>query len=636
MEILFSVVSRLNGSKQYQNSNSVLGDEKPFKIKFLKNVKSAKNKDVIHKQVSSDITFENINFSVSLGFRKGMKKVLHQINGKFCSGNFVAIVGPSGAGKTTLLDILSGYQINGVNGTVYNNDYVRNVHEFRKFSSYITHENHLQSLLTVWENMTIAADLKLGLHISQENKDIMIKDILATLSLDTSANIQACYLSGGQQKRLAIAVELIDNPLVMFFDEPTTGLDSSSSGQCLRLLQKLSKEGKTIICTIHQASANTLQLFDEIYILGEGRCLYHGTAQNVLDFLNSINITCPMYNNPVDYVIELASSENKNDNISVMTNRIENGKCNKWIRPTKPSVSSLEEESSDAFASTYKRASLTHQFKILSARSLLNCKRNKKMLIMRIMANVIIASLYSILYWQIGDHGGKVRNNYNLLFCVLIHHMTTTMMLGILSISSEISTITNEYFNKRYSLKMYFAANTLCEMPILVLCCLIFTAIVYPATGQPIEIYRLIMFTIMSLLIVFVSQSLGFMVGTIFNLMNGTFVGFALSASLVLLAGMTGDLTTTNIIIYWIGRSCFTKYSLEGIVSSIYGYGRDILSCPEGSYCHYKYPKKFLKDVMIYQDEFWLNVIILCCNYFLFKLTAFLILKWRVARQKHR
>ncbi|KAF5280007.1 hypothetical protein FQA39_LY05388 [Lamprigera yunnana] len=626
MEILLNVVSRFNPSKNYANPNSVVSDGKLFRINFFKKLQREKDDKVTLTHLPLDISFEDINFTVSLGFRKGVKKILQHVNGKFRSGQFIAIVGPSGAGKTTLLDILSGFQVKGVNGSVYNNDAIRNAQAFRKISSYITHDNHLQHFLTVWENMTIAADLKLGLHISQENKNIMIKEILATLSLDTSANVQALHLSGGQQKRLAIAMELIDNPSFMFFDEPTT----SSSRQCLRLLQRLSRDDKTIICTIHQASTNILQLFDEIYILGEGRCLYQGTSENVLNFLNSINIPCPMYHNPVDYVIELASGEHKAENISLMTKEIENGKCNKWVNP-KQKISS-----EDINFQSYKRSSLFEQFKVLVRRNSLNLSRNTRLLYLRLLANIIIGLLYSVLYWQIGNHGGKVRNNYNFVFCVIIHHMTTTMMLGIISISSEISIIQNEYFNKRYSLKMYFAAATVCEVPILIFCCLLFTAIVYPTTGQPLELKRVAMFTIISLQIVLASQCLGVTIGTIFNIMNATFVGFVISASFTLLAGIGEDLKNIPMVIYWIGKSCFTKYGLEGILNSIYGYERDLLDCSNAFYCHYKYPKKFLKDVMISVDVFWLDVIVLCFNFFILKIIAFLILKWRVSKRKHR
>lgn len=83
-------------------------------------------------------------------------------------------MGPSGAGKSTLLDVLSGYRRTGVNGAVYVNGRIRSLDSFRKMSCYITQEDRIQTLLTVHENMQIAADFKLGNTFKSHEKEARV------------------------------------------------------------------------------------------------------------------------------------------------------------------------------------------------------------------------------------------------------------------------------------------------------------------------------------------------------------------------------------------------------------------------------------------------------------------------------
>lgn len=136
-----------------------------------------------------------------------------------------------------------------------------------------------------------------------------IASILDILGLTETVETFVGKLSGGQQKRLSIALELVDNPRVIFFDEPTTGLDSSASSHCLKLLKKLAQSGRTIICTIHQPSASIFRKIDHIYAIAEGQCIYQGSNENLVPYLAELDLVCPETFNPADYLLEISTHD---------------------------------------------------------------------------------------------------------------------------------------------------------------------------------------------------------------------------------------------------------------------------------------------------------------------------------------
>jgi ABC-type multidrug transport system ATPase subunit len=190
-------------------------------------------------------------------------------------GRLIGIMGASGAGKTTLLNVMAGIEEPG-NGTVRINgiDIHRNKHQVRGVIGYVSQDDLLIEELTVYQNLYYNAKLCFA-DSSDEEIQERVLTVLASLGLDQRKDLKVGSplektISGGQRKRLNIALELIREPAVLFVDEPTSGLSSRDSENVIDLLKELSLKGKLIFVVIHQPSSDIYKMFDKMYIMDTG------------------------------------------------------------------------------------------------------------------------------------------------------------------------------------------------------------------------------------------------------------------------------------------------------------------------------------------------------------------------------
>lgn len=409
-------------------------------------------KKTFPKRPPVDLKFEDITYtSTEWKFKKWItredKEILHRVSGEFKSGELTAIMGPSGAGKSTLLNGLAGYIFRGFKGTVQFNDEVRDESpRFNKLIAYIPQDEELRLPLTVMENMMIAADLKLGYSVSTEYKVSQVKEILEVLGLQHTHHTMTGRLSGGQRKRLAIALELLSNPPIIFLDEPTTGLDSLSCSQCVTLLKKLAHEGRTVICTIHQPSALLFEMFDHLYVLSAGQCVFDGKVDALLPQLEQIGLNCPPFHNPADFLMEVAIGEHGTDvdDLAALQRRCGAERA-RLIAEAPPEVLTEKElyarkvsqmtpsiEDISNFAAP-KPANSLMQFLLLYKRNLMITKRCSKLFINRIVAHIAVALLFGYLYKNVGTSASTLLANYVFLYGSMLLLVYTGQMSVTLS-----------------------------------------------------------------------------------------------------------------------------------------------------------------------------------------------------------
>ena len=194
---------------------------------------------------------------------EGVKEILKPCSGRFSPNTFTAILGPSGCGKTTMLNLISGRQMSTnlelIGDLRINNKIIKSVIEYKSYIGYVMQEDHMLPTFTPYEAFKFVADLRLP-SLSEKEKDQKVNDIITNLGLDKCRNTwigdtRIRGVSGGEKKRCSIGLELLINPSIIFLDEPTTGLDSTTSLNLIRFLNKLAKQGRTVISTIHQPSS---------------------------------------------------------------------------------------------------------------------------------------------------------------------------------------------------------------------------------------------------------------------------------------------------------------------------------------------------------------------------------------------
>nr|XP_022899836.1 ATP-binding cassette sub-family G member 1-like [Onthophagus taurus] len=630
---------------------------------------SVRNSFIQESPAEISLGFRNVSYTVQEGIFKNRRKLLlRSVNGDFIGGELTAIMGPSGAGKTTLMNILAGYTTTGVTGTLSVNSKKRNEDLFRKQSCYIMQDDNLQPLLTVNEAMHIAAHLKLNPGTPLENKKLKIKEILEALGLWQYRKIRTSSLSGGQRKRLAIALELLKNPQIMFFDEPTSGLDSSTTKQCVMLLKQLAQEGRTIVCTIHQPSASVFEMFDHLYALSDGKCIYQGSIKGLVPYLSESNLHCPSYHNPADYLLEVATGEHGNQT-DILVNRTANGLNCDWRKTQRDTIELQSIEHIDkmmknglvtpvrapsiAFPSFSKSpiesrktsdpkgicydghysTSFFKQLYILIKRTFLILSRDKTLTISRILTHITIALFLGTLYFGIGKDASNVLNNFNFIFFTVMFLMMTAMNCVITTFPSEMPIIIRENFNRWYSLKSYYLAISIADMPVQMFATLLYAVTTYFMTAQPIEWYRIFLFLNMCILISLVAQGFGLFIGASMDLKNGVIFGPFFLLPFIIFSGFFVQLYDAHPYLQWLFHISYIKYGFEGLMLSVFGYDRAKMPC-NADYCHYVYPKKFLEQVDM-TDAVYAHCVLFLVGILVFvRVIAFIALYIQIRRRR--
>ncbi|MCK5171010.1 MAG: ATP-binding cassette domain-containing protein, partial [Bacteroidales bacterium] len=241
--------------------------------------------------IENRITFSADN--VEFHFRNS-KNGIQKFNFSEQSGQMIAIMGGSGVGKSTLLNLLSG-KLNPTSGKIKINGH--NVHSrstsLTGLIGFVPQDDLLFEELTVYQNFYYNAKLCFS-EFSEHQIIEKVNSVLIDLDLYDARDLQVGnplnkFISGGQRKRLNIGLELMREPMLLFVDEPTSGLSSMDSEKVMNLLKQQSHKGKLVIANIHQPSSEIFKLFDKLWILDKGGYpIYQGNPIDAIEYFKTI------------------------------------------------------------------------------------------------------------------------------------------------------------------------------------------------------------------------------------------------------------------------------------------------------------------------------------------------------------
>ncbi|MFF4524825.1 ABC transporter ATP-binding protein/permease [Streptomyces bluensis] len=230
---------------------------------------------------TGEVSFSARHLTVTVD---GGKQILKDVSFGVPEKSLIAVIGPSGSGKSTLLKALTGYRPANQGDVLYDN---RNLYkqfaELRQRIGLVPQDDILHKELTVKKALKYAAKLRFPADTTAQEREARIDEVLRELKLDIHKDKKVTSLSGGQRKRVSVALELLTKPSLIFLDEPTSGLDPGMDRDVMQLLRGLADDGRTVLVVTH--SVAELALCDKLLVMAPGGAVaYFGPPEEALNF----------------------------------------------------------------------------------------------------------------------------------------------------------------------------------------------------------------------------------------------------------------------------------------------------------------------------------------------------------------
>lgn len=424
---------------------------------------------------------------------KDRKTVLNKVSGSARPGELSFLMGPSGAGKTTLLQCLYGFS---KNSTLQCTGEVRVQgsparHCMGKISSYVEQEPRLLGCLTVWEHMWFHTALRAVDCPGSDDIAAKVNSVLRKVGLlhtqSTQIGTSGNGISGGEKKRLTLATELISDPPILFADESTSGLDSTTALSIIKLLRNLAKDGRTILLSIHQPSSAIFTMCDRLTLLTGGQVAFHGPTSEVLPFLDQLSRPCPLHFNLADHLMDLSSGDDSYTMIKHFSSPSTGGGYQAEAKLTRTaSVNSLLDALAISGVVGSKQVPFWLQLRTVMWRSGVVNTRHLTLGKMRMFQTIFVAGLLSVIFFQIPDVAETSVSKVGVVCLAVLNHTCIVGFAVMRAFIADKHIYLQEKQLNMYTASVLFLSQNLTDLPFTLTHGVLYTTIIYWAVGfQP-------------------------------------------------------------------------------------------------------------------------------------------------------
>jgi ABC-type multidrug transport system ATPase subunit len=399
------------------------------------------------------------------------------------------------------MDVLCGTVYGGVTaGKIFYNEKPPAQTDLKSILAYCQQSDVLLPYATVREAITTAAMLRLPADMPAEEKRGRAEGVMELLGLKEKAElligddtIGLKGISGGQRRRVSIAIELVRDPSIIFLDEPLSGLDSRVSVSLVEFLQELAQSGRTVAFSYHQPSVEVCSVIDNALFMRKGHILFSGPMTEAVDYVHKAGIKGKeaLLGNPADFLLDVVEDVDSAeilsgiyvDSLGKSGRDIENGTAGFTEADRQATYRKMLSQGAnkEPDAKAIKPAtSAFFQFRILLKREIVGIGRNKSVLAAQLGQALIAGLILGVLFWDIPSNANTA--NFNRLSCL---YVCITMIVGgavtkaINNWDMKCRLIRRETMTRMYNLPPMFFAMQMAQFIVSVGIILIFS-VVYP------------------------------------------------------------------------------------------------------------------------------------------------------------